>query len=192
MAKAERLNEELLKMKQDVRKQRDLHKNLRENPKWFESFDHCNKLMKDTLGESETQSKQFLDSFGMQMNEVETTLRVLMQFKEASMKRATEALDNIRDMELTIKEPYLKNKDKPYYIHSIIIHDGLAENGHYYSYVYDRVKKVWWKMNDHKVSQETEETVLKEAYGGEGYKSACYLIFISKAMGDRIDQRSTQ
>lgn len=34
-------------------------------------------------------------------------------------------------------------------------------------------------MNDHKVEMEQEEVVMQEALGGEGYKSACNLIYIS-------------
>lgn len=72
-------------------------------------------------------------------------------------------------------------------MHAIMIHDGLAENGHYYTYVFDRAQKLWWKLNDHNVSQESEETIMKEAFGGEGYKSACNLIYISKHITDQID-----
>jgi hypothetical protein len=70
-----------------------------------------------------------------------------------------------------------------------MIHDGLAENGHYYSYVYDRVLKVWWKLDDHRVSQVEEETVMKEAFGGEGYKSACNLFYISEHVSKMIENR---
>lgn len=57
-------------------------------------------------------------------------------------------------------------KEHPYFLHSILIHDGFANMGHYYSYIYDRAKKIWWKFNDHMVSVESEEVVLSEAYGG--------------------------
>lgn len=87
-------------------------------------------------------------------------------------------------MEQILKQPYTQEKERPYHLHAIMIHDGLAENGHYYTFVYDRAQKVWWKMNDHNVSQESEETVLKEAFGGQGYKSACNVIYISKHISD--------
>ena len=81
-------------------------------------------------------------------------------------------------MEQILKQPYTQDKARPYHLHTIMIHDGLAENGHYYTYVFDRALKVWWKLNDHNVSQESEEVVLQEAFGGEGYKSACNMIYI--------------
>ncbi len=44
----------------------------------------------------------------------------------------------IRKLEKVLKQPYLELNERPYYLHGILIHDGLAENGHYYSYIYDR------------------------------------------------------
>jgi ubiquitin carboxyl-terminal hydrolase 25/28 len=65
-------------------------------------------------------------------------------------------------------------------LHAILIHDGLAENGHYYTYIYDRRIKQWWQMNDHKVSLVAEELVMKDALGQNGdYKSCCNLVYIS-------------
>ena len=69
-----------------------------------------------------------------------------------------------------------------------MIHDGMANNGHYYSYIYDRVLKCWWLLNDHQSSLVDEEIVFKEALGDpKGYKSACNLFYISKAIADQID-----
>ena len=69
-----------------------------------------------------------------------------------------------------------------------MIHDGLAENGHYYSYVFDRSQSVWWKLDDHRVSKASEEDVMKEALGGDGYKSACNLFYMSKHIADLNDK----
>lgn len=69
-----------------------------------------------------------------------------------------------------------------------MIHDGLAENGHYYSYIYDRVGKVWWQYNDHRALQVDEEQVMGDALGNStAYKSACNLVYISKYVADKMD-----
>jgi ubiquitin carboxyl-terminal hydrolase 25/28 len=94
----------------------------------------------------------------------------------------------ISKLEKVLKQPYLDLNDRPYYLHGILIHDGLADNGHYYSYIYERTQKRWWKMNDHRVEMEQEEVVMKEAHGGEGYKSACNLIYISEHVKDIIEK----
>ena len=95
----------------------------------------------------------------------------------------------IARLEQVVAQPYIKEKERPYHLHSILIHDGLAENGHYYSYVYDRVNRAWWQYNDHKATKVDAEQVMKEALGdATAYKSACNLVYISKHVADQIDQ----
>jgi hypothetical protein len=43
---------------------------------------------------------------------------------------------------------------------------------------------VWWRLDDHRVSVSDEDTVMREAFGGEGYKSACNLFYISRHITD--------
>jgi ubiquitin carboxyl-terminal hydrolase 25/28 len=45
---------------------------------------------------------------------------------------------------------------EPYILQSIMIHEGQAESGHYYSYTYDTDRKIWRKFNDINVSEEAE------------------------------------
>ena len=52
-----------------------------------------------------------------------------------------------------------------------MIHDGQAESGHYYSFIFDQKQQVWWRFNDHMVSMEAEEIVMEEAFGGQ--KNSC-------------------
>ena len=54
----------------------------------------------------------------------------------------------------------------PYYLHCILMHEGTAESGHYYSFIYDRKQEAWWRFSDVNVSLEIEEVVFREAYGG--------------------------
>ena len=57
-------------------------------------------------------------------------------------------------------------KEYPYYLHSILIHEGYAETGHYYAFIYDRAEKIWYRFNDHTVTKEQEGVVFSEAFGG--------------------------
>ena len=66
-----------------------------------------------------------------------------------------------------------------------MVHNGVAEQGHYFTYVYDRVKKCWWKLNDHNVSMELEEDVFKTAFGENNlHSSACNMIYISNHIAE--------
>ena len=67
----------------------------------------------------------------------------------------------------------------PYHLHGVVIHDGSAYGGHYYSYIRDHKQGVWRKFNDHTVSVVEESQVYEEARGGST-KSAYYVIYISE------------
>lgn len=56
-------------------------------------------------------------------------------------------------------------KKHKYIIHSILIHEGAADTGHYYAYIYKHTKNIWYKFNDIHVSVVNEDKVLKDAYG---------------------------
>ena len=63
-----------------------------------------------------------------------------------------------------------------------MIHDGTAESGHYYSFIYDRKQDVWWRFSDVNVSIELEEVVFREAFGGQtaNLKTAYSLIYVNE------------
>lgn len=86
----------------------------------------------------------------LEENEVKVTLRVLKQYQEAASTQIKRLQAEIEKLEKIVASPYIKDKERPYQLHAVLIHDGLAENGHYYSYIYDRVRKCWWQYNDHR------------------------------------------
>ena len=104
-------------------------------------------------------------------------------------KRRSEIVDKISLLEERIKNAFADYCNIPYNLHAIMIHDGLADSGHYYSFIYDRKQSVWWRFNDHTVSMEAEETVMLEAFGGQrnSYKSAYALIYINQFITNQIE-----
>jgi ubiquitin carboxyl-terminal hydrolase 25/28 len=62
------------------------------------------------------------------------------------------------------------------------VHDGQAESGHYYSFIFDRVQSIWWRFNDHSVTMESEDVVMRESIGGQkgSFKSAYMLIYTNQ------------
>jgi ubiquitin carboxyl-terminal hydrolase 25/28 len=69
-----------------------------------------------------------------------------------------------------------------------MIHDGTAESGHYYSFIFDKKNDAWWRFNDHTVSLECEETVMLEAFGGQknSCKSAYALMYVNHYVQNQI------
>lgn len=47
-----------------------------------------------------------------------------------------------------IEESYTQIDATEYSLHAMIIHDGSPGLGHYYSFIYDRYNKKWFKYND--------------------------------------------
>lgn len=73
-----------------------------------------------------------------------------------------------------------------------MIHQGNANGGHYWSYVYDRVQKVWWELNDHRSRIISEEEVFNNSYGNpRGSTSAYLLIYISSNLTKKMDELIT-
>jgi len=60
-----------------------------------------------------------------------------------------EISSKIEKLEKDIKGAFADYCNMPYYLHAILVHDGLAESGHYYSFIFDRKTNVWWRFNDH-------------------------------------------
>jgi len=85
-----------------------------------------------------------------------------------------------------IEKTYQHMNKTPYYLHAILIHDGNASSGHYYAFIYDHHQKLWRKYNDIRVTEESEETVIKESVGGKGWASAYWLVYVNEATAKEL------
>ncbi len=56
-------------------------------------------------------------------------------------------------------------RQSPYTLHAILIHQGSGEHGHYYVFIFDRKAHKWYRFNDYKVSEESEDKVFEESFG---------------------------
>ena len=59
-----------------------------------------------------------------------------------------------------------------YDINGIVFHSGTAQTGHYFSCI--KLCDKWFKFNDTDVTEESEESVLNQAYGGSSPDSYSY------------------
>jgi len=58
-----------------------------------------------------------------------------------------------------INQAYKAYNKTPYHLHAIVVHDGGADEGHYFTFIKDHFNKKWIKLNDIKVNDITEEEV---------------------------------
>eukprot|EP00347_Sterkiella_histriomuscorum_P010153 403377401 len=128
-------------------------------------------------------------NFSPQM--LQNALQVLNAYKEVVSSQYQDLTNQIQTLSTQLKIAYDQSKEAPYYLHAIMIHQGFADSGHYYSYIYDRKNHSWWKFNDHSVSQESEQVVLEEAYGGQNQSKTAYsLIYINEKIAAQLEKVS--
>jgi ubiquitin carboxyl-terminal hydrolase 25/28 len=65
------------------------------------------------------------------------------------------------------------------------VHEGNAESGHYYAFIFDRASNKWWRFNDFRVMEETWENVKLESFGSDanakGNSTTAYsLIYVNE------------
>nr|XP_045371636.1 ubiquitin carboxyl-terminal hydrolase 28 isoform X5 [Camelus bactrianus] len=67
----------------------------------------------------------------------------------------------------------------PYRLHAVLVHEGQANAGHYWAYVYNQPRQVWLKYNDISVTESSWEELERDSYGGLRNVSAYCLMYIN-------------
>ncbi|KAH0891231.1 hypothetical protein HID58_053660 [Brassica napus] len=91
-----------------------------------------------------------------------------------------------------------------YTLHSVLVHSGGVNGGHYYAYIRPTLSDQWYKFDDERVTKEDVNRVLEEQYGGEEelpqnnpgfnnppfkftkYSNAYMLVYIRESDKDKI------
>ncbi|KAL4453036.1 hypothetical protein ABPG73_015873 [Tetrahymena malaccensis] len=116
----------------------------------------------------QNQFLKVLEGLKMQTQELIATL-------ENELVRINKEIDDI----------YENLKHNKYVLHAILVHQGYADSGHYFSYIYSQDQNKWFKFNDIQVQEEQESVVMKQAVG-DGRSSAYCLVYVKE---DIIKQR---
>lgn len=66
----------------------------------------------------------------------------------------------------------------PYRLHAVLVHEGQANGGHYWAYIYNPQEQQWRKFNDITVSEVSWDEVEKESLGGYRNVSAYGLMYV--------------
>uniref|UniRef100_A0A8C5A8W8 Ubiquitin carboxyl-terminal hydrolase n=1 Tax=Gadus morhua TaxID=8049 RepID=A0A8C5A8W8_GADMO len=67
----------------------------------------------------------------------------------------------------------------PYRLHAVLVHEGQANAGHYWAYIYDPHQRRWMKYNDVSVTKSTWEELVRDSFGGYRNASAYCLMYIN-------------
>lgn len=66
----------------------------------------------------------------------------------------------------------------PYRLHAVLVHEGQANAGHYWAYIYDPRQHCWMKYNDITVTMSSWEELVRDSFGGYRNASAYCLMYI--------------
>uniref|UniRef100_A0A8C4JXX8 Ubiquitin carboxyl-terminal hydrolase n=1 Tax=Dromaius novaehollandiae TaxID=8790 RepID=A0A8C4JXX8_DRONO len=113
-----------------------------------------------------------------EMNLVRTCLQRWRNEIEQDMQ---DLKDSMARINLSIEQMYCDPllQQVPYRLHAVLVHEGQANAGHYWAYIYDQPRKSWLKYNDISVTESSWEELERDSFGGLKNASAYCLMYIS-------------
>ncbi|TNV86827.1 hypothetical protein FGO68_gene17503 [Halteria grandinella] len=197
-------NERASQIREDIEKMKVQAKRITEELRQFQSynndshlslvkqFQNCEGYLREQLelggskrSVTSSVSDEQLASVVQALSLLKSSVQQKVDELEAQLKRITEQLDTA----------FIQQKECPYYLHSIIVHDGqYAESGHYYSFIYDRASQGWYRFNDHNASKvESEIDVFEESLGGKGNNKCAYsLVYVNQKIANMLEKMPFQ
>ncbi|NXX51218.1 UBP28 hydrolase, partial [Tricholaema leucomelas] len=97
---------------------------------------------------------------------------------EQDVRDLKESIDRIK---LSIQQMYCDPllQQVPYHLHAVLVHQGQANAGHYWAFIYDQPRRSWLKYNDISVTESSWEELERDSFGGLKNASAYCLMYIS-------------
>ncbi|NXS39314.1 UBP28 hydrolase, partial [Balaeniceps rex] len=113
-----------------------------------------------------------------ELNLVRTCLQRWRNEIEEDVRDLKESITRIN---LSIEQMYCDPllQQVPYHLHAVLVHEGQANAGHYWAYIYDQPRKSWLKYNDISVTESSWEELERDSFGGLRNASAYCLMYIS-------------
>lgn len=110
---------------------------------------------------------------------INIAIDIVLKYKQSLEDKIEDLRKTISAIKNTIDTLWGRLNKHKYHLVSILVHDGHAGSGHYYSFNREPFKDTWKKFNDFTVSDEKEEIVMTESLGGYENASAYSLVYIS-------------
>ena len=111
---------------------------------------------------------------------IQNMISYLTKLQDKSLEQVTIMEEQLSALQKEIKDHYKSVDATPYHLHSLMIHDGNHQSGHYYNFIKNFSNDTFWRYNDISVSEVSPDTVFEEAKGGKGTINAYCLVYISE------------
>ena len=94
----------------------------------------------------------------------------------------------IRDLRSHIASQFNDLREIPYRLHSVFIHRGFHNSGHYWIYIYDFANHLWRKYNDGYVTEIKDVKEIFEQEPGDRPATPYFLVYVlDKSKVDLVD-----
>ena len=84
----------------------------------------------------------------------------------------------IKDLKSSIASQFNDLQQIPYRLHSVFIHRGFHNSGHYWIYIYDFAKQLWRKYNDGYVTEIKDTKEIFEQESGDRPATPYFLVYV--------------
>ncbi|NWY68207.1 UBP28 hydrolase, partial [Erithacus rubecula] len=116
------------------------------------------------------------------VSEEELTLvqTCLQRWRNEIQQDVQDLKESIARINLSIEQMYCDPllQQVPYRLHAVLVHEGQANAGHYWAFIYDQPRQRWLKYNDIAVTESSWEELERESFGGLRSASAYCLMYI--------------
>lgn len=106
-------------------------------------------------------------------------IEFLTNLQTKSIEQVKHMEEQLSELQSEIKNFYKSVDKTAYHLHSIMIHDGNHESGHYYTFIKDHSKDLFRRYNDISVIEVDRQRVFEESKGGMGTINAYCLVYVN-------------
>src|SRR5438105_3829259 len=85
-----------------------------------------------------------------------------------------------------ITSQFIDYKRLAYRLYAVFMHQGSAEFGHYYIYIFDFKKNLWRKYNDNEVTEVQNPAEIFENSGRPSPPTPYFLVYVNDSMKERL------
>ncbi|NWV34062.1 UBP28 hydrolase, partial [Grantiella picta] len=113
--------------------------------------------------------------------ELNLVRKCLQRWRNEIEQDVQDLKESVARINLSIEQMYCDPllQQVPYRLHAVLVHEGQANAGHYWAFIYDQPRKRWLKYNDISVTESSWEELERESFGGLRNASAYCLMYIS-------------
>ncbi|CAI2375920.1 unnamed protein product [Moneuplotes crassus] len=125
---------------------------------------------------------------GLTNEKINEIVNYLMVARDSTFRKIERMEEQLKDLQDEIVKSYQHIDNEPYYLHSLMIHEGTTESGHYYTFVKNFKDNSYLKLNDYRVEEVNNEEVERCSKGGNGVMNAYTLVYVHRDIHAKLSQ----